>query len=106
MNRKKKIFKKIKKIIIHLGCNCEVFELTSNEKFKCSKKEVKDKCKDISMKIDEFLNINKNDANNHELNLKKFGDEKELEERISDTLLKNFSKYNFDEESFNEFDQI
>ena len=59
MIRKEKQLKKIKQIIIFAGNDVEVFDLTDNEKFISSIKEVKKKSKNMFIKIQKYKkNIN------------------------------------------------
>ena len=83
INQKKRDIFKIKKIIIFVGNEMEIFELSMDEKFICSKKEVKAKSYNMSKKIQEYKKHISESQNNQRLNHHIFKEKKDTQSDIS-----------------------
>lgn len=83
INQKKRDIFKIKKIIIFVGNEMEIFELSIDEKFICSKKEVKAKSNNMFKKIQEYKKHISESQNNQRLNHPIFKEKKDTQSDIS-----------------------
>lgn len=107
MSRKKNSLIKIKKIIICVDNEMEVFNLTQKEKLKCSKEDIKNKCTNILEKIEKMKSKCDNTTIVQQLQSIKTENKTENQNVISPQQFFSYmSSFNLNEyESIDDFDQ-